>query len=163
MPTLYLIRHGLAADRDRDENDADRPLTPSGLQKTGQVALRLVACGLTCDRLLTSPLIRAQQTAQILVDAGFAADMQVLPALAPAGSLPDWLAWLRSASGLTAIALVGHEPDLSTWAETLLWGAPRGNLLLKKAGIIGLTLPEQDDPVGHSSLFWLTPPRLFIS
>jgi phosphohistidine phosphatase len=56
---------------------------------------------------------------------------------------------------------VGHEPNLSLWAETLLWGKTNGVLTLKKAGVLGLTLPEQT-PIGNSTLFWLTPPRFLL-
>ncbi len=162
MATLYLIRHGLAVERDPDQLDADRPLTSTGIQKTRQVAARLVASGLTCDCLLTSPLVRAYQTAQILVESKFAADLQQCPALAPDGSLTDAISWLATSPNATAIAWVGHEPNLSIWAETLIWGESQDKLILKKAGIIGLTLPPQGSPVGNSSLFWLTPPRLFL-
>jgi broad specificity phosphatase PhoE len=74
MTTLYLIRHGLAVDREPDQPDADRPLTSAGIQKTRQVAARLVASGLSCDWLLTSPLVRAYQTAQILVESRWLAN-----------------------------------------------------------------------------------------
>ncbi len=65
-------------------------------------------------------------------------------------------------SGQVALALVGHQPDLCQWAEFLIWGESRQVLELKKAGVIGLTVPNQVSPVGNSCLFWLTPPRLLL-
>jgi phosphohistidine phosphatase len=160
MPTLYLIRHGLAVDRTPDLTDADRPLTPAGQQKTQRVAQRLVDLGIRGDRLLTSPLRRAQQTADILVAAGLAAQSQWAAYLAPGGDLAEAIADLPAEPDGVSV-FVGHEPDLSTWAERLLWGQAQDRLILKKAGIIGLTLPAASaDPIGHSSLFWLSPPRL---
>jgi phosphohistidine phosphatase len=163
--TLYIIRHGIAVDRGEGINEADRPLTPKGRQKTQAVAQRLKILGIEFSEILTSPLARARQTAEILLREGLSAQVNVTDTLAPGGSFSDWLDWLKvyNRSGEeTAIALVGHEPDLSQWAERLLWGEVRGVLLLKKAGIIGLTIPEDIDPVGNTVLFWLTPPKFLL-
>ena len=65
-------------------------------------------------------------------------------------------------SSPNVLALVGHEPDLSQWAELLIWGEAKGVLQLKKAGIIGIEIPDHIDPIGNSILFWLTPPRLLL-
>lgn len=161
---LYLIRHGLAGEHGSYPNDNERPLTEEGKQKTRQVADRLLSLNLNFDLILTSPLVRAQQTADILLKAGLSQQLQEASYLAPGGSIDAWLEWLRSQnrSENLRLALVGHEPGLSEWAETLLWGKSSGALTLKKAGIIGLTLPEHDSPVGNSSLFWLTPPRFLL-
>lgn len=161
---LYFIRHGLAGEHGSYANDAERPLTDEGKQKTRQVATRLHTLKLRFDLILTSPLVRARQTADLLLEAKLAESLQETPDLAPGGSLMAWLDWLqewRSPQHKT-LALVGHEPDLSTWAETLLWGEAKGVLQLKKAGIIGLALPDQRSPIGNSALFWLTPPRFLL-
>ncbi|MBW4474538.1 MAG: phosphohistidine phosphatase SixA [Stenomitos rutilans HA7619-LM2] len=162
---LYLIRHGLAGEHGSYANDAERPLTEEGKQKMQQIAQRLHGLELRFALILTSPLVRARQTAELLRKATLADSLQETPDLAPGGSLTTWLDWLqewRSPPQTKALALVGHEPDLSTWAETLLWGEAVGALRLKKAGIIGLTLPDQQSPIGNSSLFWLTPPRFLL-
>ncbi len=162
---LYLIRHGLAGEHRPDADDRERPLTDEGKQKTRQVAKRLQTLGLQFDLVLTSPLVRARQTADILLDARLAPDLSTSDHLAPGGDIHVWLDWLQRWRSLTAtaLALVGHEPDLSHWSEILLWGQSRGVITLKKAGIIGLTLPNENfSPVGHSSLFWLAPPRFLL-
>ena len=165
MPSidLYLIRHGLAGEHGSYTNDNERPLTDEGKQKTRQVAKRLHALTLRFDLILTSPLVRAHQTAELLVEAKLSQTLQVSPQLAPGGSLNEWLEWLQQerSPSVTTVAIVGHEPNLSAWAETLVWGAPKGVLSLKKAGVIGLTVPEQS-PMGNSTLFWLTPPRFLL-
>lgn len=161
---LYLIRHGLAGEHGSYANDDERPLTHEGKQKTRQVAKQLHTLKLRFDLILTSPLVRARQTADLLLEAKLAHDVQESSDLAPGGNLTTWLTWLQTwqSPQNKALALVGHEPALSTWAETLLWGETKGALVLKKAGIVGLTLPDQQSPIGNSSLFWLTPPRFLL-
>ncbi len=169
---LYLIRHGIAVDRSEHSADQDRPLTTKGQEKTNAIAQRLKALNLSFDRLLSSPFCRAQETADILQQAGLVKTVETWDGLKPGGSLETWLDW--SATVLTSpchssghcIALVGHEPDLSDWAEQLLWGTSAGGnsqpLVLKKGGIIGLTLPDAPPFLGRGELFWLTPPRFLL-
>lgn len=166
MTNLYLIRHGIAADREAYVgHDAVRPLTETGERKTGKIARRLYELGLRFEIILTSPLTRARQTAEILKEAGLTDNLEEFQSLAPAGELSAWLDWLTHWSPPEAVgnlALVGHQPDLGNWAETLVWGQVRERLVLKKAGMIGLTLPRVGSPIGQSLLFWLTPPRFLL-
>lgn len=161
---LFLIRHGLAGEHGSYANDDERPLTEEGQKKTKQVAKKLVHLGIQFDLLQTSPLVRARQTAEILMEAGLAKELEALDCLAT-GEFDDWLTWLNSnaSSKYQQLALVGHEPSLSQWAEMLIWGNAIERIQLKKAGIIGLLLPEQGSPKGKSTLFWLTPPKFLIS
>ncbi len=181
---LYLIRHGIAAERDTYAEDADRPLTELGRHKTQAVAERLRQLDCHWDALWSSPLVRARQTAEILQAAGLVEQWAIDPALSPDCPIEPWLAGLdrwRQAHPTPPpdrasyrLALVGHEPTLSQWATQLL-GLPRAiedalspvnetrdTIVLKKAGIIGLILPPVGSPLGRSQLFWLTPPRLFL-
>jgi phosphohistidine phosphatase len=161
---LYLIRHGIAEDSDQYIQDGDRRLTPKGQRKTQQIAKRLRTLELTFDLILSSPLVRAYQTAEILKSEGLSCNLERSTDLAPSGSFDCWLRWLETwrRSGGTSLALVGHQPDLSQWAECLIWGVARQSFVLKKAGIIGLTLPASGSPVSHSLLFWLTAPSLLL-
>jgi phosphohistidine phosphatase len=165
MPTqVYLIRHGIAADPEAYERDYERSLTAKGRAKTKAVARQLKALNIGFDELLTSPLVRARQTAEILLKANLSPHLTVVDTLAPMGSFSEWLEWFKDwpkeHSG--TLALVGHEPDLSQWAELLILGDVRGVIQLKKAGIIGIEIPDNIDPIGNSILFWLTPPRLLV-
>ena len=167
MPTttLYLIRHGIAAERGTYAADRDRPLTDKGRDRTEQVAQRLDQLGLSFDALLSSPLVRAYETAEILVYQGLAPYFTRHDALAPGGDMADWLTWLgdwQASQPESTVAIVGHEPDLSTWAQRLVTGSAPGDWRLKKAGIIGLTLPAVAQALGGSELFWFTPPRLLL-
>ncbi len=162
---IYLIRHGIAADAENYPTDAERPLTETGDRKTQQVAQEIKQLGINFHLILTSPLLRASQTAKILQDYKLSSEVKEFSSLAPGGDISDWLEWLKTwKSGESReLALVGHQPDLGNWAEILIWGEARQALILKKAGVIGVTLPEGDSPVGNAQMFWLTPPRFLLS
>lgn len=162
MTELYLIRHGIAAEPEKYDRDRDRPLTEEGKRKTRKVAGRLAELNLNFDIILTSPLLRATQTADILKKSGLTDRIEEFPALAFDGKIETWLSWWQEWQkiGGQRLALVGHQPNLGNWAETLVWGEGRGNLVVKKAGVMGITLPTSDSPVGRSQLFWLTSPKL---
>ena len=167
MPSLYLIRHGIAEDRENYEDDALRPLTDEGRKKTKQVATRLYDLGLRFDLLQTSPLVRAQQTAKIFENI-FGITVQQSSELAPEGSFEIWLQGLATwvaqhpQPNRVSLGIIGHEPDLTAWAELLIWGEAKGVLVLKKAGIIGLVLPENQPWISNSILFLSSPPKLLI-
>jgi phosphohistidine phosphatase len=162
---LYLIRHGIAEEQTISIKDEERSLTKEGRQKTEKVAQRLQKLGLQFDLIVTSPLVRAYQTAEILLAAGLSSHLEKSAHLTPNGDISSWLIdWLepKNYSQNTQLALVGHEPCLSNWAEILLWGEAKGSFVLKKAGMIGVKLPETGSPVGHSQMFWLTPPKYLL-
>ena len=167
MPSLYLIRHGIAEERGNYEDDTQRPLTDEGCKKTKQVAKRLYALGLRFDLLQTSPLVRAQQTADIFTEL-FATPVQQSLELAPEGNFETWLSWITKwlsehpQPAKASLGIIGHEPDLTSWAEMLIWGEVKGGLVLKKAGIIGLSLPETQPWTNNGVLFLLIPPKLLI-
>ncbi|MFM6189501.1 MAG: phosphohistidine phosphatase SixA [Planktothrix sp.] len=165
MTDLYLIRHGIAAEHGTYQNDDERPLTKEGDRKTRKVADRLKELELEFDVILTSPLIRARQTAEILKAAGLSQQLEECAALAPSGNIHDWVNWYNhwKTKPSKALALVGHQPDLGHWAELLLWGEYRDCLIVKKAGVIGISLSSEGSPIGQSQLFWLTPPKFLIA
>ena len=132
---LLLLRHGIAEERGGPTPEPLRALTPAGRRRTGAVAERLAALELKADRLISSPLVRAHQTAEIAVAAGLAPAVELHQALAPDG---DALALVRSAE-VERLMLVGHEPDLGALACQLL-GAPAGAITLKKAGLALISL-----------------------
>ncbi|HCF25873.1 MAG TPA: phosphohistidine phosphatase SixA [Cyanobacteria bacterium UBA11049] len=185
---LYLIRHGIAYERNPNIKDEERELTASGRGKTRKVAKRLYDLGLRFEVILTSPLVRSRQTAEILRSCSLSSQIEECSYLSPNGNIQDWLKDLEQKQILvtdTKFAMVGHQPDLGEWAEILVWGKTRVEaaltdistdksqspktipekmplLILKKAGIIGLQLPETGSPVGCSQLFWLAPPKFLL-
>jgi phosphohistidine phosphatase len=166
MPKLYVIRHGLAGQRGDYADDSKRPLTEAGWEKTRKVAKRLRALGVRIDLMLTSPYLRASQTAKIMLEEQVGDRLQEYPPLEPNGDIAPWLDWWQewvAENPDKTLAIVGHEPSLSEWTEQLVWGKVAGRLILKKAGVIGLELPASGSPIGTSELFWLTPPRLLLN
>ncbi|MBT9317319.1 phosphohistidine phosphatase SixA [Leptothoe spongobia] len=161
---VYFIRHGIAAERGVYHDDSQRPLVEKGRLKTAKIAQRLMELGLEFNTLLTSPFIRATQTSELLCQTGLAEKYQIFEPLAPGGNLEHWLYWLITWQSVKrpTLALVGHEPDLSNWAQQLVHGDNHHQWVLKKAGIIGLEVPDGQVAIGHSQLFWLAPPRLIL-
>jgi phosphohistidine phosphatase len=158
---VYLIRHGIALDLALSEIDETRPLTTEGEKKTQKIAQEIQAIGVTFDLILTSPLLRATQTAEILRDMGLTQTIETFPPLAPDGKIENWLNWWETWQK-NNIALVGHQPNLGNWAELLIWGKAEGKMVVKKAGIIGLNCPETRSPLGESELFLLTSPKWLL-
>jgi phosphohistidine phosphatase len=162
---LYLIRHGIAEEKQPGLKDEERQLTPEGRQKTEKVAQKLIKLDFKFDLILSSPLVRAHQTAEILIAAGLSSQLELSHHLSFEGNIHNWLTdWLqpRKYTQKTRLALVGHEPCLSNWAEILLSGEAKDSLILKKAGMIGIKLPETGSPLGRSQMFWLTPPKYLL-
>jgi phosphohistidine phosphatase len=167
---LYLIRHGIAIDLDAlapdsPPDDESRPLTRQGRKKMAQVADRLDEFGLKFDLIMTSPLVRARQTADILMANRLSTQLETSSDLAPAGNLQLWLnGWgARDLNNpVTTLALVGHEPNLSEWAELLIFGESRDRLILKKGGIIGLKFLDDRITIGTAQLYCSIPPKYLI-
>ena len=162
---VYLVRHGIAAERGTYADDTERPLTAKGKAKTAKVFQRLADIGLELDLILTSPLVRAAQTASILQQAGLSKKVETYLPLKPNGAIAEFITWLQQYQLKhpdAKIALVGHQPDLGNWAEMLLWGTIKGQIVLKKAGIVGLEIPSMGTPIARSTLFLHTAPKWLI-
>jgi phosphohistidine phosphatase len=158
---IILFRHGPAGSADplRWPDDAARPLTPKGEERTRAAALgvrRLI--GQPINLVLTSPLVRAEGTAKILASETGCKKLATLDELAPGGSFRKTLAALAEYRELEIVALVGHEPDLGKLAGVLVFGAPSA-LPLKKAGACAIACEAEPAP-GAGLLKWLAPPRL---
>lgn len=163
---VYLIRHGIAAKRGLYADDEQRPLIDKGRDKTTKVANRLLTMGLEFDLILSSPLVRAYQTAEILQQVGLAKTIETFEPLKPGGAIELWLQWLQTyqlQNPQGKLALVGHQPDLSNWAEMFLGGSIKNQMVLKKAGVIGIEIPQIGIPIARSTLFLLASPKWLIT
>jgi phosphohistidine phosphatase len=157
--SLYLVRHAIAADRgDQWPDDSVRPVTRQGAARMRRVVRGLAALDVKLDLILTSPLLRATQTAELLA-AGLrpAPRVREAPALA-LGSTPAKVAeLLGEQASAHQIALVGHEPALGELAAWLI-GA-RTALPFKKGGVCRIDVPAL--PPGRSGqLVWLATPKM---
>lgn len=158
---LYLVRHGVAGERGPAfPDDRLRPLTDEGVTRFRQEVRGLAAMGVTIDLVLTSPLVRAHQTAELLV-AGLPGRprLDTLDALAPGGRVPIIMEAIaqRSRQRQNRLALVGHEPDLGELAARFL-GA-RGAIPFKKGAVCCIELQGRLAG-GPGSLIWHLPPRV---
>lgn len=159
---LYLVRHAIAAERDpaRWPNDALRSLTPQGTKRFRQAARGLARVVSEVDVVLSSPYVRAWETAKILAaEAGWPAPIRCDALAADRGHQEVMKILLRKAAG-RAIALVGHEPGLGLLAAYFLLGdAARPILELKKGGVACLQI-EGRPRSGSALLRWVLPPEL---
>jgi len=154
---LYFLRHGVAAERpDWKGNDAERPLTEDGKERMARSAAVLARLDLELDAILTSPLARARQTADIVAAALNAKDKLLHESRLGIGFDRDQLAEiLRDHAGAEALMLIGHEPSFSETISALIGG---GRIVCRKGGLACVKLGDRTSLKGE--LLWLIPPRL---
>ncbi|MGH9744811.1 MAG: phosphohistidine phosphatase SixA [Candidatus Acidiferrales bacterium] len=156
---LYIVRHGIAVDR-TDPNsppEPERPLTATGVKKTRLAALGVATMAIKPDVFITSPLIRAVQTAEIFAEAlGFAPNkIRTSEALQPAANPADFLKELARLKAKEAMCF-GHAPHLDTLISQLA-GARGVFTSLKKAGIACFEHGASRD---GWELLWLVTPKV---
>jgi phosphohistidine phosphatase len=156
---IYLIRHAdaVALGENNVQSDEDRPLTAVGEQQAKAVAAGLQRKGVAVQLILTSPLLRARQTAEGIHKAwsGSAPEIQICDQLAP-GKRPRKLSRLLKDLERGPVAIVGHEPDLSNWTAWLI-GSRKAQLALAKAGVAHVTCENGPEKGGGTLVQLLTP------
>jgi|SRR5580704_16493629 phosphohistidine phosphatase len=154
----YFLRHGLAGDPGQwSGDDFDRPLTAEGKERMAREAKTIAALSLELDAIVTSPLLRAKQTATIVADRlkirdrlaederlGIGFDVRALRSI------------LRERAAATAILLVGHEPSMSRTIGSVIGGDAR--IDLKKGSLACVNFDDPESRVGE--LVWLVPPKI---
>jgi len=156
---LYLVRHAIAAARGPEWPDDDvRPLTARGISSFTKAVEGLAALDVVVDEVLTSPLVRARQTADLLAS-GLAGHppVRVLQALAPGSALARVMEQVAGAARGRRVALVGHEPDLGELAAFLI-GA-RHAIPFKKGGVCRIDV-ETMASRAPGTLVWLATPGI---
>ena len=156
---LYLIRHGVAADRGSDyPDDSKRPLTSDGISRLRKSAKALAELDVDFDQIIASPLVRTKQTADIFAQALPSNPSVVLSdSLAPAGTPSAVFQELGKHMRRARIALVGHEPNLGELAARLI-GA-RTPIEFKKGAICRIDF-EVFPPKGTGTLRWFVTPKM---
>jgi len=159
---LYLLRHGLAVERGERgfADDAARPLTAKGRRQLRKAAPAINALTGRLDLILSSPCLRAKQTAEIVArKLKMKKQLKFSNALAPGGSARHLLRQLsREKPRPAKILLVGHEPDLSRLTSLLTCGDADLQLDFKKAGLCKLEADKLR--AGKcASLCWLLTPK----
>lgn len=158
---VFLVRHAIAHERNRIRwpNDGLRPLTTAGIRKFRKAASGLARCLPKNAVLLTSPHVRARETAAILAEALGSRKPIECAGLAAGESLTACFALLRRRKE-AAVVLVGHEPNLGNFVAAALAGErARLKIEFKKGSAACIEFATRVEP-GHASLRWMMPPRL---
>ena len=160
---LYFMRHGIAEDRATGKNtdDRQRTLTPKGIKRIQKEAKALIRMSLSFDRILTSPLARARETAKIIAQSLQLEDrLAEIEQLGPDRSVQELLSGLAAYAGDKNILLVGHEPLLSSTVSFLVSEKSAVHIELKKGGLCCLQV-DGIRPKKSAVLLWaLTPKQL---
>jgi phosphohistidine phosphatase len=156
---LYLVRHGEAAERGAEfPDDSKRPLTSQGISRLRKEAKALASLGVDFDQIISSPLVRTKQTADILAQAMPSRPSVVTSdSMAPAGTPTAVFQELAKHMRKARIALVGHEPNMGELAARLI-GA-RTPIEFKKGAICRIDF-EVFPPKGHGQLRWFVTPKM---
>src|SRR5919197_217772 len=135
---IYVLRHGIAVERGTPgyKKDSDRPLTKEGEEKMHQIAEAMLAMELKFDLILSSSLVRAEQTAKIVADA-LDEEVTFTDHLAPDGNALELIREINDEKP-QRVLLVGHEPDLSRLISLLVTGGTDASIELKKGGLCKL-------------------------
>ena len=145
---ILIIRHGIAEDQESfgktSQDDALRPLTKEGRKKMRKAARGLARIVPKVDVIASSPLVRAVQTAELVSQAFDGTRVVQIAALSPRKPPAQLLEWLQAHPPDATVALVGHEPHLSTFCCWLLTGLQESFLVLKKGGAVMI---EAGNPV----------------
>jgi phosphohistidine phosphatase len=156
---VYLLRHADAGDPESwTRPDTERPLSAKGRRQAERLGRHLASIQFTPDAILTSPKVRAAETARIVAEA-LGRDVTEDDRLAEAVDIAGVDAMIRGAGNQRRVVLVGHDPDFSELLSTLV-GAP--SLSLRKGALARVDLDPPIQP-GGGVLRWLLPPDLLPS
>jgi phosphohistidine phosphatase len=150
---LYIVRHAIAVPRGTlGMDDSNRALTDEGVSKMKQIAVGLHRLGCVPEIILSSPLIRARQTAEILLQAfGKGIELEIFPALAPEGARRELFREIGSLEKkrINRLMIVGHQPSLGEIAGEIAFGSSKHYIELKKGGLCTIELDSvQGTPKG---------------
>jgi len=157
---VFLVRHAIAHERNRKRwpDDAQRPLTAAGARKFRKAAKGLATLLPKSAALLTSPWVRARDTAAILARATGRAKHLDCDQLAGDAAVEEVFDLLKARKD-KAVILVGHEPNLSAFLSAALGKRARLEFEFKKGGAACLHFGRRATP-GSATLNWLLPPRV---
>ncbi|QVL32853.1 histidine phosphatase family protein [Telmatocola sphagniphila] len=160
---LYIVRHAEAVmlDEKATIKDADRPLTPKGLEDARKVAQHLKYVGLEKPKIISSPLLRSRQTAEVFQRTW----TQPLKALQFDDRLKPGVDWKPLLESLPAgrwenAWLIGHQPELGQIIGWLL-GRKSAKIRLNKGSVACLDIKEKATK-GTGRLRWLLDPELLL-
>jgi phosphohistidine phosphatase len=163
---LYLLRHGLAVEAGTSDysKDSERPLTAKGERKLWKIAEAMEDMELSFDWVLSSPYVRARQTAQIVAEAlSLRKKLEITETLTPAGSTKKLIESINQKQPLPKdILLVGHEPYLSELISLLVSGNNELAISMKKGGLCNLAIEALEYGRCARLEFLLTPKQMCL-
>jgi phosphohistidine phosphatase len=159
---LYIVRHGIAIDREDPKSppEPERFLTEEGIEKTKQVAKAIAALGLHADLMVSSPYVRAMQTAAIFAKALDFPEQKIrqTESLLPGAEPNLILRELAREKNASSVFCFGHAPHVDRLLAATV-GSQRQIATMKKAGVAYIELKRVSPPNGQ--LIWLATPKLF--
>lgn len=159
---LYLVRHAIAEEvgTTEYEDDSLRPLTEKGREKMRRIAKGLKELGVQPDLIVSSPYVRASQTASILAkELKYKEEISYSDLLVPMGEPGDMIGEINEKYSVDELMLVGHEPSLSSLASVLLVGTPDASINFKKGGVCCLSADDLHYD-RKAVLEWLITPKI---
>ncbi len=159
LHSLYLVRHAVAAGQgEAYPDDRKRPLTPQSMARFRAAVRGLVRVGVDIELVLTSPLVRARQTADILsAELPGSPPVTETDALAPGAAFERVLQVLEGCAGWSSIALVGHEPGIGDLAAQLMHST--FPLQFKKGAVCRIDVGRWP-PAEPGRLRWFLSPKI---
>jgi phosphohistidine phosphatase len=161
---LYLLRHGIAVEPGTPgfENDANRPLIPKGERRLRSAAAAMKILELSFDLILSSPFVRARQTAEIVADElKLKKRVEFFDGLVPGGNLKALIHALNELKPAPEnVLLVGHEPYLSRLISLLVSGHADAAVEMKKGGLCKLDVVELQHGQCARLAWLLTPTQM---
>ena len=157
---VYLLRHGIADNDSPTGRDADRPLTGEGRRKLREVLKSVAAAGVTPEVIVSSPYVRARQTAEIACEVlGYKEKVHGSDALVPDSDPQQvWQEIRNTYRGAHSILLASHEPLMGRCTGFLL-GYPDLLVDFKKGAIVRIDI-EQFGVLPRGLLRWMLVPKL---
>lgn len=165
---LIIFRHGIAVDREefitKSKEDSLRPLTEKGRDKAKEMAKALCEWEPEVDLIVSSPYVRAMQTAEIIVQNYKRVEILESSELVPSSPPQAFAQWLAKQIRMeTSIVVVGHEPHLSTFATWCLAGTTDSFIDLKKSGVICLEVESLAEVTQKSAVLkWMIQPKQLL-
>ncbi|HZR79484.1 MAG TPA: phosphohistidine phosphatase SixA [Candidatus Binatia bacterium] len=150
---IFVVRHAIAEDRAASGRDADRALTREGRKKMKRAARGLAVLEVRPAAILTSPLVRARETAEILA-AELNVPIELCPPLASGADPREVAAVVEQRSPDDALMLVGHEPDLGQIVAAWLTGSRDGLAVRFRKGAVACLMAGMLPPEGRATLDW---------
>jgi phosphohistidine phosphatase len=157
---LYLVRHAIAEERGSAwPDDAKRPLSEEGRVKMARQVAGLDTLEVKIEEILTSPLVRTRQTAEILAQ-GLSSRPKItdFPPLAPGHAAKEVLSALKDYARRSRLALVGHEPGLGDVMGALI--GTRNAITFKKGGVSLVKVDRLPPEAGAGALYWFLTPKV---